>query len=890
MFESQEKYRDLFENAVVGFYQSTPDGRFTQVNPALARMLKYVSSEELMSEVTDIGTQTYVNSEDRRRFQQLLHDHGYVENFEFQARCKDGSRIWVSNSTCAFFTPDGNPIRYEGIVLDITERKRVEEKLKAEKVWSEAIVSGAPNIIIGLDPGSRILLFNRFAEKLTGYTAQEVMGKEWIELFIPKEIQEEFRSVWKKIVRDNRVQHHYENPIIIKTGEHRLISWNNTVLLEAGRSKMVLSIGEDITERRRAEDALKESEEWFRTLADTTSTAIFIYQGERFVYVNRATERITGYSKDELLSDLRFFDVVHPDHRERVRQRGLARQRGEVLPNRYEIKIICKDHTEKWLDFTAGKIDWHGQPAGIGTAFDITERKKADEALRESEQKFRELFDSITDLVYTQDMEGRFLTVNPALHNLFGYITDEFIGRSGAEFMKPELRYLFYSEYLEGIKKKGHFEGISAYYKKNGEKMYIEYKSKLVQPENGLPYISGIGRDVTERILMEREREKLHQQLLQSQKMESVGRLAGGVAHDFNNVLGVILGRAEMMLMEMQPGNPYYAELEEIQKAAMRSADLTRQLLAFARRQAITPKILNLNSTVEGMLKMLRRLIGEDIDLVWEPGPDLWPVKMDPAQIDQILANLCVNARDAIAGTGTVTIKTENALLDEFFCDAHEGCQPGKYVLLSVTDDGCGMDEATQARVFEPFFTTREVGEGTGLGLATVYGIVKQNNGYISLYSELGKGAVFKVYIPRHEGGVVKEAAPGAERIPDGRGDTILLVEDDPSILQMGRAMLEKLGYTVLHAATPGQALEIVKAHGGKIHLLMTDVVMPQMNGGDLAREMKALNNEIKILFMSGYTANIIAHRGILDEEVHFIQKPFTMKELAVKVREALES
>ncbi|MBW1956683.1 MAG: PAS domain S-box protein [Deltaproteobacteria bacterium] len=742
--EREEKSRSVFENAVVGFYQSTPEGRFIQVNPALARMLKYASPEELISEVTDIGRQAYVNSEDRRRFQQLLYDQGYVENFEFQARCKDGSHIWVSSSTRAYVAPGGTPIQYEGIVIDITDRKRVEEKLKAEKVWSEAIVSAAPNIIIGLGQDSRILLFNRFAERLTGYTAQEVMGKEWIEIFILKESQEEFRGVWKEILRDNLVQHHYENPIIIKTGEQRLISWNNTVLLENGRFKMVLSIGEDITERRRAEEALKESE-----------------------------------------------------------------------------------------------------------------------------KKFRELFDSITDLVYTQDMEGRFLTVNPALYKLFGYSTDEFIGRRGADFIKPELRPLFYSEYLEGIKKEGRFEGISAYYKKDGGKIYIEYKSKLVQPENGPPYISGIGRDVTDRILMEREREKLQQQLLQAQKMESVGRLAGGVAHDFNNMLGVIQGRTEMMLMEMQPGDPYYAELEEIQKAAQRSADLTRQLLAFARRQTITPKILDINNTVEGILKMLRRLIGEDIDLVWEPGADLWPVKMDPAQIDQILANLCVNAREAIAGTGKITIKTENALLDAFFCDAHEGCQPGQYVLLSVTDDGCGIDEATQARIFEPFFTTREVGEGTGLGLATVYGIVKQNNGFVRLHSEIGKGSVFRVYIPRHEGSVVKEAAPDAEQIPDGRGETILLVEDDPSILQMGRVMLERLGYTVLHAATPSQALEIAKAHHGKFHLLVTDVVMPRM---------------------SGYTANIIAHRGILDEAVHFIQKPFTLKELAVKVREALES
>lgn len=394
--------------------------------------------------------------------------------------------------------------------------------------------------------------------------------------------------------------------------------------------------------------------------------------------------------------------------------------------------------------------------------------------------------------------------------------------------------------------------------------------------------------DITERKRSEEERERLQTHLIQAHKMESVGRLAGGVAHDFNNMLGVILGRTEMMLMGLKPEDPFYSDLEEIQKEGIRSADLTRQLLAFARKQTIAPKVLNLNDTVEGMLKMLRRLIREDIDLLWKPDAHLWSVKMDTAQVDQILANLCVNAKGAIAGTGRITIETENVVLDEVYCAAHEGLIPGEYVMLAVSDDGCGMDQETLSHLFEPFFTTKKVGEGTGMGLATVYGVIKQNNGFIIVDSEPGKGTTFKIYIPRHEGSSVTETLQDPAKIPMGHGEIILLVEDDPSILAMGKAMLERLGYTALAAGDPNQVLDLIKEHKGQIHLLMTDVVMPKMSGKDLAQEMKTLIPEIKILFMSGYTANVITHRGILDEEVNFIQKPFSIKDLAAKVREAL--
>jgi len=371
--------------------------------------------------------------------------------------------------------------------------------------------------------------------------------------------------------------------------------------------------------------------------------------------------------------------------------------------------------------------------------------------------------------------------------------------------------------------------------------------------------------------------------------MESVGRLAGGVAHDFNNKLSIIIGFTDLVLEEANPDEPFYAYLMEIRNAAERSADLTRQLLAFARKQTVSPKVLDLNGIVEGLLKMLRRLIGEDIHLIWLPGRNLQSVRIDPSQVDQILANLCVNARDAITGVGKITIETGNVHFDEVYCTDHAGFLPGDYVLLAVSDDGSGMDKETMGKLFEPFFTTKETGKGTGLGLATVYGIVGQNKGFINVYSEPGQGTTFRIYLPQYGA----EAEP--LRIPELKenilsGDeTILVVEDAQEILNMVKIMLEGQGYRVLAANSPEEAIQMTSAFDSTINLLITDVVMPVMNGKDLAQKLLAFQPGLKHLFISGYTANVIAHHGILDEGVHFLQKPFSRKELALKVREILD-
>lgn len=397
-------------------------------------------------------------------------------------------------------------------------------------------------------------------------------------------------------------------------------------------------------------------------------------------------------------------------------------------------------------------------------------------------------------------------------------------------------------------------------------------------------------RDITERIKSEEEKQVLEARLRQAQKMESIGRLAGGVAHDFNNMLQAIFGYIELALMKVNKSESVYEDLLEIQKAARRSAALTRQLLAFARKQAVNVSVLDLNDTISGMLNMLQRIMGEDIELVWIPSKDLWNVKMDPDQINQILANLCANARDAIRETGRVTIETSNVTADESYRTIYPYFVPGDYVLLTVTDNGSGMEKEVLDNIFEPFYTTKELGKGTGLGLATVYGIVKQNNGYIHLYSEPDKGTTAKIYLPREFGKPPESVSAPIEETVKGTGQLILLVEDEDAILQMGKMVLEELGYRVITAKDPASALQKAEEHGSDIELVLTDVVMPEMNGKELIDKIREKIGDIRCIFMSGYTSNVVMRSLRPGEKDYFIQKPFSVKGLSGKVSEALDN
>jgi nitrogen-specific signal transduction histidine kinase/ActR/RegA family two-component response regulator len=397
--------------------------------------------------------------------------------------------------------------------------------------------------------------------------------------------------------------------------------------------------------------------------------------------------------------------------------------------------------------------------------------------------------------------------------------------------------------------------------------------------------------DITDRKRAEVEHAQIQSQLNQAQKTESIGRLAGGVAHDFNNMLQVILGLSDMALRTPDLAPELHRDLSEIRKAARRSVDLTRQFLSFARKQMVSPEVLDLNDTVSGMLTMLQRLIGENVELAWDPSAEDMTVLMDPSQIDQLLTNLCVNARDAIKGVGQLTVVTGTLSADAAYCSQHTDAVPGEYVTLAVSDTGCGIDQDKIKYIFDPFFTTKGIGVGTGLGLSTVYGIVRQNKGFITVQSEPGKGSTFVICLPRHrsEAGRLFPTSGPAKVVLCGH-ETVLLVEDEPSLLLMGRRMLESLGYQVLMAGQPEEAIAVAGKYAGKIHLLLTDVVMPGMNGLDLVAHLSLCHPGLKYMFMSGYTAEIIAKQGFVEEGIHFIQKPFALQELSKKLRDAFDS
>lgn len=519
------------------------------------------------------------------------------------------------------------------------------------------------------------------------------------------------------------------------------------------------------------------------------------------------------------------------------------------------------------------------------------ERRLMQQALLESEERFRLVLSDISMVsVQGYAADGTTSYWNEGSRLLYGYTAEEAIGRNLLDLIIPPEMKEAVAEEIRKMNETGRPIPASelTLMRKDGSRVKVYSSHSFLKRSGHPPEFFCIDIDLSKIKKVEKEREKLKAQLTQAQKLEAVGRLAGGIAHDYNNMLGVILGRAEIAMEGLDENDPLAEDLREISRAAQHSADITRQLLTFARRQTVTPRVVDLNETVEATLKMIRRLIGEDIELSWYPGKNLWPVRIDPTQVDQLMANLCVNARDAIADIGTISIGTENVSLDAVAADDRPEVEPGDFVMLVITDTGTGMDTETKSNIFEPFFTTKGNGKGTGLGLATVYGIVKQNGGTINVYSEPGSGTSFKIYLPRYIGEENKIVDEKAGEIAQGQGEVVLLVEDEPAILELGQKMISRLGYTVIGLDSPAAAQKLVEAGETPIDLLITDVVLPGMNGRDLAEKLLAQRPQMKVVFMSGYTADVISDRGVLNEGVDFIQKPFTQRAMAEKIHTVL--
>jgi len=900
---AEENYRSIFENAVEGIFRSTPEGRFLTVNPAMARILGYESPDDLIASLTNLTRQLYVDPKAREKTLQLQADRGVVQGFEFEAYRKDGKKIWLSLNRRSVRDESGIELYREGSVEDITERKRAEEErerlaaeIERQRQRLDNIVGSVPGVVWEAwgEPNAatqRIDFVSEYVEKLLGHSVEEWLSTPnfWLTIVHPDDREEAARVAGKSFHSGKGATQEFR--WMTKAGGAVWVESNYVVIKDDEcRPIGLLVVNTDISERKRAEEQLRRQLDFTEAITSSLGEGLYALDRKgRVTFMNPAAEAALGWTQEELQGRT-MHEVIHFQHADGTPQSidecpllGVIRS-GQSYKTESD-GFTRKDGTTFAVSYNSSPILTNDRIEGAVLAFhDITERQRAETALRESEERYRDLVENAHDIIFSHDLEGNYTSMNKAGTIITGYTLEEALKLNMAKTVAPEYR----AKAREMLKRKLAGEPVTVYemeiIAKDGRRITVEANTKLVYHDGVAIRVQGIARDITHRKVLE-------DQLRQSQKIEAIGQLAGGVAHDFNNLLTAINGYSSLALQRIDENSPIIkGYLEEIKKAGDRAANLTRQLLAFGRKQILQPLPINLNDVVTDMNKMLKRLIGEDILLTAKLDPALKKIKADPGQIEQVLVNLVVNARDAMPQGGSLTIETAMVELDETYANKHVGVTPGNYVVLAVSDTGVGMDEATQERIFDPFFTTKEKGKGTGLGLSTVYGIIKQSGGSVWVYTEPDRGTTFRVYLPQIEtAGPATQKAEAELPVPTG-SETIVLVEDEEVVRGLTREILEQAGYTVLDTARGEEAVEICSEPARQIHLLLTDVVMPEISGKDVADRVAKVRPHVKVLFMSGYTDEAIVHHGVLDSNVEFIQKPFTPAALARKVRNVLDS
>ncbi|NTW48545.1 MAG: PAS domain S-box protein [Chlorobiales bacterium] len=892
--ESEQNYREIFNatNEAI-FLHDAVTGYVVDVNNTTLLMFGYKTKEEIQAcppGTLSAKKQPYTGKEVLSRIHQAVEQGTQV--FEWLARKKNGDLFWVEVSLHS--TRIGGEGRVLAVIRDITERKRAEKALQqSEQNYREIFNATSEAIFLHDAATGRILDANDTTVRLYGYDSKEEILRGNIGDFSTNEPPyTQTEGVHRIRLAVEEGPQVFEWQAKKKNGERFWVevSLQNT---QIGGEGCILAVIRDITERKRAEAALRESEELYRSTLKASPDSITITDLEgRIRMGSPAALKLFGSTHEEQVLGHMILEFVAPEDHERVHS-SLALIHQGAFSGPKEYHGVRADGSVFEIESNGELIrDALGQPTGIVIITrDITERKRAEKKLRESEMLFQSIVKASPDIVTITDLNGRLRMVSKSALTILGYRDyPNAIGQPITDFLVPEDRERakanMVCRYQGTLTGPSEYQGLRA----DGSVFDVESNAEPIRDAAGQPTgIVIIIRDITERKRAEAEREKLQTELAQAQKMEFLGRLAGGIAHDFNNLLSIIMGYTELSLSQIDPSDPICPNLHEILHTAKRSADIIQQLLTFARKQTVSPKVVDLNNSVASLIKGLRRLIGENIVIHWQPSDLLWNIKIDLAQIDQLLLNLSVNARDAIKGVGNISIKTDNITIDEAYCANHKEFVPGEFVLLEVSDDGSGMNKDALEHIFEPFFTTKEFGHGSGLGMATVYGIVKQNNGIIAVNSEPGKGTTVRIYLPRHEALTVETKTISEGKIPVGHGETILLVEDEEAILNTLKKMLEQLGYTPLIASLPTEALRLVKEYPSKIGLLITDVIMPEMNGSELAKELHRSSPDMKILFMSGYAANVIAESEMQEEGANFLQKPFTMMDMARKIREVMD-
>jgi PAS domain S-box-containing protein len=792
----------------------------------------------------------------------------------------------------------------------------LQDGAEIQKAYLEQLVECAPEAISILDTGYRIMRINGEFTRLFGYREEEAVGQIVGDLIVPPELREQSDGMSRALDGGQKVS--VETQRRRKDGSLVDVSILGTPVNVGGAVVALYAIYRDISEKKRGEalssalyriaEKTSSAEDLDQFYASIHSTvAELMYARNFYIALNDAT---TGY-----LTFPYFVDEQDPRPEPRKMGRGLTEyvlRTGEPLLANPEVfeELVRRGEVDM---IGAPSLDWLGVPLKMGaTSLGVVvvqsyndtlrfgdkdkeiltfvsqqlasaiEHKRSEEALRSSESRYRSLVDSAVYGIYRCDGEGRLRDANPALVAMLGY-------QSAAEilaldpkkdvFLRPEEL----ARLLRESKCKGKIDNLEVKWKrKDGNILTVRLSGRVGSNGDAAQgFLELIAEDVTDKRVLE-------DQFRQAQKMEAVGRLAGGVAHDFNNLLMVISGYTEVLLDKLDETNPLHNKIEAIQQAADRATTLTRQLLAFSRKQLLELKVVDVNAIVQDMERLLRPLIGENIDLTTRLEPNVGRTRADAGQLEQVIMNLVVNAKDAMPSGGRITIQTANAELDDSYRREHTYIQTGSYIMLLVSDTGCGMDKETQSRIFEPFFTTKEKGKGTGLGLSTVYGIIKQSGGYVFAQSEVGHGTIFRIYLPR-----VEDAAEPLDTIKKTSGalegtETVLLVEDEESVRQLVAETLASRGYKVIEAENGEEALKLAASLRETIHLVITDVVMPGISGRELARELLKSRPQSKVLFLSGYSEDAVMHQGVIEPETAFLQKPFTLQHLARKVREVL--
>jgi PAS domain S-box-containing protein len=890
----KQRFQTLSEQAPFGMVMIDQDGTFKYINHKFRKLFGYD-----LTDVPDGKTWFRKVYPDPTYRHQVISD--WVNDLEsskprekrsrvFTATCKDGTEKIVN-----FISVQLERGEHLMACDDITERKQAEEALRQSEERYRTILENIEDGYYEVDLPGNFTFFNDSLCRMLGYSRDEMVGMG-NQQYTDQENRKKLFQAFNEVYRTGEPAKEFDWGVIRKDGT-KLFGEVSVSLIKDSKGKPIgfRGIARDITKRKQAEEALRTEKQRFQALTENSPFGmVMVYQDGTFKYINPKFRELFGYDLTDIPDGKTWFKKAYPNptYRHDVIEAWIndlksfkpGEKRSQIFT------VTCKDGTEKTINFIPVQLE---TGENLMACEDITERKRTEEALRNSEERFRIAAKSSSDLIWDWGILDGNLEWFGNIDERLGYNPGEFPRTIDAweKIIHPDEHDRVMTALDQHLKMHKPYMEEYRVQRKDGTFCYWTDRGTAFWDEKGNPFkMIGACEDITERKRAEEENTVLQEQLRQSQKMEAVGRLGGGIAHDFNNLLTIVKGYSQLSLLDLKESDPLWGNIQEIQKATQRATDLTRQLLAFSRRQILDLKVLDLNILLRELDKMLRRIIGEDIELVTLLAGDLGRVKIDPGQIEQVILNLAVNSRDAMPSGGKLTIETANVVLDEEYAHAHVAVIPGHYVRLSISDTGVGMPRELKEKVFEPFFTTKEKGKGTGLGLSMVYGIVKQIGGNIWVYSEPGHGTTFKIYLPRVEEQLdTFHALDETDSFPRG-GETVLLVEDDPSVRDLALRLLRQQGYTVLEAANGVEALHVAQEHGGeKIHLLLTDVVMPQMGGKELADQLKIFRPDVKVLYTSGHTDDAIVHHGVLEPGTHFLQKPFSLKTLSHKVREVLD-